>query len=266
LELKEILPTSSTPVAQKAVLESVVTEDRRSALCVLALDARILVQPIANLMSRGIPVILLGDDAPQSRRSVFIGADERAIGETIGKTLVGLCKPRRTLMVVHDNRGDARSALRHQGMREELALHPEVRILRDFDCLGQRAKALKLMYDTSERYPNLGGWALLGEWLGGGHLADRPLVHGSAKIVSVGAHAGHLALVEDGRVHALVGVDWEALGFRAAEACHQLLTDSLLPTLDYEAPPIVVSSENVAEYRAKWQVTSSAPSSAPARR
>jgi len=263
LRLEEVLPSTSTPIAQKTALERIETPSVPTVACVLAIDARLLVQPIRRFMARGTQVVLIGDDAPQTRRRVFVGADEQAVGEAIGETLASLCKTRRTVMVVHDDRGSERSVLRHEGFQRARLMHPDLRVLREFDCLGDRGKALKLLYETSERFPDLGGWALLDDWLRDGVPADRRLLHGAARIVSYGTVPGNLRLLEDGRVHALVGVDWEALGYRAVQLAYQLLSLSVLPVRDYKAPPVVVTKENLAEYRTRWQGIISRPASQP---
>jgi len=266
LDLKEILPRSATPVAQEVALQALGRREPPQAVCVLAIHADALVQPINKLRASNVHVVLIGDDALQARRHLYVGVDEQAVGAAIGKALAAACKPRRTMMVVHDNRGDRRSVLRHKGLTREWTGSAGVRVLREFDCLGKREQALKFLYETSERYPNLGGWALIGDWLRDDLPADRPLTHGAAKIVSCGAHPGGFHLLEAGRVDALVGVDWEDLGYRALQACYQLLSLSAVPTRDYHAPPIVVTRENLPAHRKKWRDIIPAPSSRPASR
>ena len=266
LRVKEVLPSSGTPMAQKVALEGIRTGNHPSAIGVLAIDARILLQPVTRFTDKGVNVVLIGDDAPQIRRRLFIGSDERAVGEAFAETLAKLCDEHRTLMVVHDNRGDHRSAVRYEGVLRGLTMNPRLKVLLDHDCQGRRAEALKFVWETSERYPNLGGWVLLGDWLSGELPADRPLTHGSAKIVSYGTHPQALRLLEAGRVDALVGVDWEDLGFRAVQACHQLLELSALPPTDYEAPPVVVTRDNLAKFRKSWRKKMPSPSSRPAGR
>lgn len=266
LDLRKILPRSATPVAQETALQALGRRDPPQAVCILAIHADALVQPINKLRASNLHVVLVGDDTLQARRHLYVGPDEEAVGAAVAKTLAAACESRRTVMVVHDNRGDRRSDLRHKGLTSEWRRNAHVTVLRDFDCLGKRKQALKFLYETSERYPNLGGWALIGDWLRDDLPADKPLIHGAAKIVSCGAHPGGFHLLEAGRIDALVGVDWEDLGYRALQACYQLLSLSAVPTRDYYAPPIVITRENLPAHRKKWRDIMSAPSSQPAPR
>jgi ribose transport system substrate-binding protein len=252
-EVQTKLPAAPTPVAQKALLDTLGHGDRVNAIGVLAIDARVLVQPITRLIGEGIPVFLIGDDARQTGRNAFIGADEGQIGAVMARTLDSICKDHRTIMVVHDNRGSLRSFVRFDGFRRELARHANLSLLRDFDCLGQPAKALQIVQETSERFPDLGGWALLGDWLGGLEPAGKPLVQGATKIVSYGAHPSNFHLLEEGRVHALAGADWEAIGYRVMQSCFQVLNHSAFPVVDEKLPPVVITRDNLEDYRKKWQ-------------
>ncbi len=265
LEIEEILPSSPSPVAQKAAVEKLGRRRLPTVVCVLAISAKILTQPVSRLMAEGVHVVLVGDDAAQTRRHLFVGADEEAMGEVIGKTLVSLCKDHRTVMIAHDDRGDDRSALRHEGLTRTLRLTGDLVILREFDARGEPDKVLKRIRDASERYPSLGGWALLGDWLAR-TPADRPLVSGSAKVVAYGAYPHSLTLLERGRVDALVDVDWEELGYRALLICHQVLTVSAIPPRDYHAPPVVITPKDLPAQRKKWQSILAAPASQPTAR
>jgi ABC-type sugar transport system substrate-binding protein len=87
VEVQAQLPGAPTPVAQKALLDKLGRGDRVNAIAVLAVDARVLVQPITRLTAEGIPVFLVGDDARQTGRNAFIGADEGQIGAVLVRTL-----------------------------------------------------------------------------------------------------------------------------------------------------------------------------------
>jgi len=268
LDIRKELPGSPTPVAQKALLDTVGRESGVHAVSILACDAKVLVQPVTRLIADGIPVILVGDDARQTRRSAFVGVDEMAVGRLLIQTFASMSKEHRTLMVVHDNRGSERSAKRFDGVRRELAIHPDITMLREFDCLGQATRALQTLRETSERYPNLGGWILLDDWLDA-EPSGAPLVHGSPKIISYGAHPGNFRHLESGRVHALVGGDWEAVGYRVMQSCLALLNRSAFPVTDERLPPVVVTRTDLDAYRKKWAhwvfSTTSRATSVPAR-
>ncbi len=264
LKLSVRLPKSPTPIAQKALLETIGQDDVVHAVCLLAIEARILPQPIGQLISAGMPVVLLGDDTRQSGRTAYVGADEAEIGAQIARSITAMCQDHRTIMVVHDNRASERSRKRHVGFVAEMKLHPEITVLRDFDCLGQPRKAIQIVQQTSERYPELGGWALLDDWLAYAPPLTESFTRGAAKVVSYGAHPGNFHLLERERVHALVGIDWEEAGFQALQICSRFLNRSAFPVTDEKMPPLVVRTDNLAEYQKKWSTWTSRATTRPA--
>jgi ribose transport system substrate-binding protein len=263
LEVQPRLPTTETPLAQKALLETPGLGATLNAVCVLTHDARVIVQPLRQFVSQGLPVVLIGDDAPASGRNALIGADDRAVGTLIARTLATACTEHRTLMVIHDKRSSDRILRREEGFERELNRHQNIKVLRQFDCLGDASRAIDLLRRTSERYPDLGGWALLDDWLGEAGAPGQRLVSGQAKIVSYGIHPDNLKRLEAGQVYALVDVNWEIMGFQAVQLCVQLVNRSSLPVADTLAPPRVVTRNDMAELRRAWpHVTASATSQA----
>lgn len=265
MEIRAQLPAGATPVAQSAVLERVEPGQGLHAICVLALDAGVLGGQIRRLTAAGISVVLIGDDSSQTGRLAFLGADEKAVGVLIARTLAAACTEHRTLMLVHDNRGGDRLLRRYEGFTREVASNAELKVIREFDCRGDATKALQTVAQTSERFPDLGGWALLDDWLASAASTDRPLLKGHAKIVGYCADPSNLRLLEDGRVYGLVTIDWEMLGYQAIQTCRQSLNRSAFPVTDVHAQPVVITRENVDEYRRKLQYPKPASSSpAPA--
>ena len=233
-------------------------------VCVLALDAKVLIQPIKRLMTAGMGVVLIGNDAPKTGRSAFLGPDEAAVGRAILESLAEMLHDHRTLMDLHRNRAAPDLALRYEGFTEALRRTADLKLLRSQACGDDPAAAMRTLLNTSERFPSLGGWALLADWLTAELPEGRPLVHGSARVVSYGARPANLKLLEDGRVHALVGIDWEALGFRAMEICFRLLNGGTLFVTDYRAPPVLILPKDVEAYRKTWQRIASGTASRPA--
>lgn len=264
VHVKEVLPSSATAAGQKVALERVRVGRRPSAVCVLAIRAEHLIQPIASLTSAGIGVLLVGDDAPKTRRKAFLGPNAVEVGQAMAEVLEKQLTAHRTLMVIHDDRGDERSRLRHEGFIEGVEQHVGLDVLKEHDCLGDPEGAMRYLRRTSERFPNLGGWALIGDWLREDVAFETPLIHGSARIVAYGIHPRGLDLLESGHVNALVGVDWKDLGARAVRTCLQLLSPLALPITDYEAPPLVVTRENVADVRSRLPVLQDQPAPAEA--
>ncbi len=254
VRVRILMPDSDVPLAQKRLLDALEPFDKPTSMCVLTRQAKILVQPIARLANLGIEVVLIGDDFPKAGRAASFRPNHAAVGKVMAKTAASLCESRLTVMAMHSNRLDVGSLLRFEAFADGLRSYGDVSLLRDFDAGPHPGEALELLYATSERYPRLGVWVLVMDWLGRVEPPNRPLVHGSAKIVSLGAHADNLALLERGRVHALVGVDWEDLAFLAAQACRQILGNSVMPVVGRRAEPIVITADNAEAYRQKWAV------------
>lgn len=253
LVVQEMMPSAATPVAQIAAIDKMLAGPVRGIVCIMPVDGKVLKHSISKLVARSVRVILIGKDAPETSRRLFVGADDKAIGEELGKIVAALGKDHLNLMVVHDDKKDPRSRARHRTFSLVVRRHRGLKILREYDCDGDPGKALEFAYKTSERFPNLGAWVLLGDFLDEDLPAGRKLIHGSARVIGYGASPRALDLLDDGRVHALVDVDWEETGYRAIVQCQQLASVSVPRNADYFSPPVVITKKDVEAHRKKWR-------------
>lgn len=266
VDVRVVLPESDAPLAQKRLLDGLQSFDKPTCICVLTRKAKVLVQSMARLADFGVEVVLIGDDSPKSGRAAAFRPDHAAVGRAMGKTAAQVCGSRPTVMILHNNRLDLGSLLRFEGLTDQLKSHRDITVLRDFDAGPRPEQALQTLQTTSLRYKDLGVWVLVCDWFRPDVPLDKPLLHGSAKIVTMGAHGDNLRLIESGYVDALVGVDWEDLAFKAALTCRQILGSSAIPVMGHRAEPIVITADNADAYREKWGLTTTQPTTQTAKR
>lgn len=77
-----VMVPERNPEALAAAILSL--RDETAGLAILALDDPVVQQAIDEVIAAGKPVVTLVSDAPKSKRSAYVGIDNRAAGRTVG--------------------------------------------------------------------------------------------------------------------------------------------------------------------------------------
>ncbi|WP_379155697.1 sugar ABC transporter substrate-binding protein [Paenibacillus sp. sgz5001063] len=98
-------------------------------IAIAPVDSQALVGVINKAVDQGIPVVCFESDAPDSRRSAYIGADNRQTGIVIGQTVDHLLGGRGMILVESGMSHMLGFGERLQGLQTYLAEHTEIDIL-----------------------------------------------------------------------------------------------------------------------------------------
>ncbi len=101
---------------------------------------------INEAIGAGIPVITLDTDAPDSKRILYIGTDNRQAGMESGRQIVGLMNGKGRLVVITVP-GQLNLEERLRGAEEVFAKYPGIKIAHTLDDQGDRRTANDLLFD-----------------------------------------------------------------------------------------------------------------------
>lgn len=117
-----------------------------SGILVSAADAGIMTPDINAALQRGIPVITIDSDAPDSKRLFFVGTDNYNAGTLGGKLLVKLLNGRGNVVVytlpTQPNLQD-----RLHGYEDTFAEHPDIKVTQVVDMKGDPT----VVFDTTRK-------------------------------------------------------------------------------------------------------------------
>lgn len=248
-------PKDDSPSAQQAVLEEVRTADIH-AVCVMPLDPEAIESSVARLMNDGKPVVLLGMDAPKSKRSVYVGPSELAIGQAAAIACARvLPADRRTVMLLHAGVDHPSYGARYSGFKQQLRGDTAIELFKELDCGANDIKGQQMIRRQSRLYPRIGGWVLIDDWplrrLGEGES----LIPLGCSLIVCRDDPRYFDALRRGDIDALVAYDlYEAID-QAVRATIRRAEDRSDEPIDLIIlPSEIVTSEDLAWHEARWRL------------
>jgi len=245
------VPSNAAPAAQQESLRKLLA-DPPDALCVHVSDPRALGPAIDELAQKGVAVVTLGRDCPGSQRRGFIGFDKLAIGAALADELRTVLGERRAwmLLTARTESGayeDIRAGF-DRGLRQGALPAP----LKRLDCQADPFRAVQIINDQMALYPALRAWVALDDWPLQVVDPKDALLPDTCALVCFGPWPDNWRFVEDGTCAALIGADFENLGWNAVNLAVSLVTST--GPADLRPLPIrVIRRDTLTEFRRDWQ-------------
>ena len=218
-------------------------------------DANACTPAINKAIDLGSVVMCFDSDAPKSRRLCYYGTDDVTAGRLVMERVAQIMGDKGTVAILGGNQSGPNLQKRIQGAKEELAKHPDMKLLPDgvfyhAETPEQAAEAVNRAQTTN---PTIEGWAMVGGWplFTKNALKWEP---GKVKVVAVDALPAQLAYLESGHVDTLFAQDCYGWGWRSVE----ILLDKIVKGKDPESPRIFdprtrVTKETAKAYGEKWK-------------
>lgn len=219
-------------------------------------DANTLTAAIDKAVQLGSVVMCFDSDAPKSKRFAYFGTDDASCGRMVLQELAAAMGDKGTIAILAGNQTAPNLQARVQGVKDELAKHPQMSLLADgvFYHPETPEQAAETMNRAQSNHPEIGGWALVGGW----PLFTKGALHwpaGSVKVVSVDALPPQLDYLGSGYVEVLLAQDCYGWGWRSVE----VLLDKILKNEDPRPGPRItdpltrVRAADAATWAAKWK-------------
>jgi ribose transport system substrate-binding protein len=252
LQVQFVAPAKSDPAAVAGLVFQAL--DRRvSAVCLQSNGDDATRQLVTDLTQRGTPVVLIGQDMPDSGRFGYVGWDEREAGKTLAAALKASLRDRTTYMLLHADAAGGIYASRAGGFGVGMQDYTFLKELHRYDCQADPAEALKIFAEQGRRYPKLGGWACLGDWPARVRLQDlRGSLPMGTSLVLVGALPPVWPLLEQGLCQAAVGTDYGRWGYEAVSLSELAYHHAVKPGETRLTEPRIVLAEDFGQYKKDW--------------
>ena len=230
------------------------TSSGASAIAVSCSDANAVTPAINKAVDAGVEVICFDSDAPRSKRFAFYGTDDFDCGKQIMAQLAKAMGDKGTIAVIAGNQAAPNLQNRVKGVKEELAKHPDMKLLPDgvfyhAETPEDAAKAVNAAQTTN---PQIEGWAMIGDW----PLFTRNALKwnpGDIKVVSCDALPAQLPYLKDGHVQMLLAQDCYGWGVQAVELSLKKVLKNEAPKEPRVIAPLTpVTKDNVDEFAKQW--------------
>ncbi|GAB4363156.1 MAG: substrate-binding domain-containing protein [Calditrichia bacterium] len=118
-------------------------------------EAQPLTAIVEKAFDTGIPVIVLDRKILSDKYTVFIGADNVAIGEAAGRYAARLLNGKGKVVELWGLKGSTPAMERHQGFMKGIADYPEIKIIYEQDGAWLRRKGREIMENALQRFEKI---------------------------------------------------------------------------------------------------------------
>lgn len=244
-------PSSEDAQRQAQFIDQLVAKGA-DGITLSASDANVLTDAVNRAVDNGVEVVTFDSDVPNSKRFAYYGIDDMECGRTLLRELVKFMGEEGVVAILAGNQNAPNLQKRVQGIKEEAAKHPGIKI-KDVYYHGETApEAAAKVQQVQAANPDITGWCMVGGWpLFTENALDG--IYQSAKVVSVDHLPVELKYIRDGQVQALVGQDCYGWGYQTVTMLFDKVHNNKSPKSvinNFELS--IVNKGNVDEYAGLW--------------
>jgi len=248
--------TTNTGAAeeQNGLIRDALDRDEADAIAISVVDPAGQ-KKVINEAARRALVITQDSDAPDSERSLYLGADNRAAGHQAGELIKKALPQGGKIMVFVGKREVQNARERFEGLQESLQ-GSKVEIIDLLTDDADAGRARENAYQTLKKYPDIAGMVGLWSYNGPSILeALRPEGKaGQIKIVCFDDERATLAAIKEGTIFGTVAQQPFEYGYQAVQMAAKILNGdrSVIPaSKTILIPTVVIQKNNVDEYTKK---------------
>ncbi len=239
---------------QNGLIRDALDMDEADAIAISVVDPA-LQRKVINEAAKRALVITQDSDAPDSDRSLYLGADNRAAGRQAGELIKKALPQGGKIMVFVGKREVQNARERFEGLKESLQ-GSKVEIIDLLTDDADAGRARENAYQTLKKYPDIAGMVGLWSYNGPAILqALRPEGKaGQIKIVCFDDDRATLAAIKDGTIFGTVAQQPFEYGYQAVQMAAKILRGdrSVVPeSKTILIPTVVIQKNNVDEYSKK---------------
>jgi ribose transport system substrate-binding protein len=197
IEIAWMTPPAEDGQVQAQRIAQAVNEGA-NAILLSCSDAGKVTGAINDAVARGVQVMTFDSDAPQSSRFAFYGVDDVKTGEAVMRELAPLMHEKGSVAILAGNQNAPNLRSRVQGVKQEAAKHPGIRIVDTFYHIETPQDAAAEVVRAQNANPEIQGWAMIGGWPLFTPTLLTDLDPAKVKIVAVDALPVELVYVEKG--------------------------------------------------------------------
>lgn len=250
--LRVVAPTNCSVNAQKNLIRQL-HDDGMTALCVQVSDPDALTRSLDSVAAQGVQVVTMMRPVTSKASFVHCGPDQERIGAALADALVAALRDGGTVALIHaDSAGDA-FARRRRAFLARVSAATGVHVILQYDCHADPKTARNIIRDTMQRFPRLGGWAVLGNWPLCDRDNDRPLLPPTCHMVAVDPFPNTWACFDDGTVDAMIATDYCQIIERALTTAYAARMGGSNRVVSYAAPARTVTADHLETFKREWR-------------
>jgi ribose transport system substrate-binding protein len=239
---------------QNGLIRDALDTDGADAIAISVIDPAAQKKVINDAAKRAL-VITQDSDAPDSDRSLYLGADNRAAGRQAGDLIKKALPQGGKIMVFVGKREVQNARERFEGLKESLQ-GSKVEVIDLLTDDADEGRARQNAYETLKKYPDIAG--MVGLWSYNGPAILQALKPegkaGQIKIVCFDDERATLAAIKEGTIFGTVAQQPFEYGYQAVKMAAKILRGdrSVIPaSKTILIPTVVIQKNNVDDYSKK---------------
>jgi len=255
-------PTSLSPEEELKVFKEAVAQ-HPTGILVSPARPELFNDAINEAIAAGIPVIAMDTDAPDSKRVLYIGTDNRQAGMESGRQIAKLMNGKGQLVVVTVP-GQLNTEERLRGAQEVFAKYPGIKIAHTLDDQGDPIKANEVVGELIKNNEKVDGILCL-EASGGpgaGEILFRFDLYGKIPVVAMDTNPETLDFIERKMISLTIGQKPYTMAFYGLRFLDDLHHNVVHEFKDWRSAPAsplparvdtgteVIDAGNLAAFRA----------------
>lgn len=264
LRLRFYAPPSVSPYAQAQILRRLLDDHDLAGVCIRLKDAPAIANPVERFRGRGVTVVTFNELGGSTLPAPHCGVDPVALGRAFAATLIEALHAHGTVLLLHAGDDDPHfgpvlSAFT-AGLRGQTGLH----LLASLDSRGDPEHAARLVADYTRRFPTASAWVFLWSWPLDAVTAPPIRWPDDMRVIAAPPLPRYWNFMAEGPCVAMIGADYEAIGYRALETCFRgVLTRGVVVHAE-QAEPDVIWRRDLPAFQHQWrQWVSRTPSGGP---
>ncbi len=247
------IPVSETDIQTQIMYCNALGAMDIKALIIAPSDQRALMLPIARLAARGIRIIVLDSPLAGKKWALFVGTDQEAAGERVGRLLASIVSESDEVAVFRYNQNGSAAGQREEGAVAALrAAHPNQPIHGDIYSSTEPGREPDRAEYLLSKYPGIRAVYASGT-AGTMAMLHALQAHGLGrriKLIGIGFNLNKDVknAIESGDMYAWVAQLPREAGSRSVEAAGALLKDQPVPGVVH-TDVLFVTKENVGDSR-----------------
>ena len=230
-------------------------ETGADAIAISVIDPTAQKKVINDAAKSGVLVITQDSDAPDSDRSLYLGADNRAAGRQAGELIKKALPQGGKIMVFVGKREVQNAKDRFEGLKESLR-GSKVEVIDLMTDDADEGRARQNAYESLKKYPDIAGMVGLWSYNGPAILqAIKPEGKaGQIKVVCFDDERATLAGIKEGTIFGTVAQQPFEYGYQSVQMAAKILRGdrSVIPTSKtILIPTVVIQKNNVDDYTKK---------------
>ena len=163
--------------------------------------------PVFNsAVEKGIPVVLVDNDAPKSERNFFIGTSSYNAGASAAKKLIELTGGKANIAIISGSLTAANCIERMNGFKDTIASYPDMKVLTSEQGDNEVNKTVQKCQAVLQAYPEVNAFfgVCAFDALGAGKVVDEQGKAGKVRIVGFDDIPDSLQLIRKGVIDAVL--------------------------------------------------------------